>query len=618
MEENQKSSEYKVQTSSVTASKQSASSKAVHSWRLLLGCAFLATLLGLVLTPWSYGARHSLSNAYVLCSPSKNIWTVDPARERVECLGVQTGRIFSTGSRDEVQAAWATLSSPDGAGSEKVLEELQVRASDVVVPGLTDAHAHVLQYGHSVQLSLEGSSSIAEIVHRIKAYINSHPDVLNDSTRWIEGMGWDQTKWEIQDFPTAADISSDPLLKDRPIVLYRIDVHAAWLSERALELTRVAQGGTLPSKVDGGDIIRDSKGTETGVLIDNAMSLVPVPAWTEAQTEEYYQRAMHDALAVGLTSIHDADTEPQFIKFFKRKAEEGTLPLRLYLMGNVPSEDYWGSKIPRMENYGVHRRLSVKSVKLFTDGALGSWGAALLEPYSDRTDYSGLLRISPEKLENLVDQFWKDGFQTNIHCIGDRANHVVLNIFERMFKKYPNLDGRPRIEHAQIMTQDDLKRTGELGVIASVQPTHATSDMWYAETRLGAERIKGAYAYSTLLNVSSKSVLPLGSDFPVEGINPLLGFYAAVSRLSVKGDSPHGSGGWRPEQRLTRLEALKGMTLDAAYASFAEKDIGSIEPSKKADFVILDKNIMRVPFHEILEAKVKATVIDGQIAYGEI
>jgi len=287
-------------------------------------------------------------------------------------------------------------------------------------------------------------------------------------------------------------------------------------------------------------------------------------------------------------------------------------------MGNVPSESYWGPQIPRLLNYGRHGRLNIRSIKLYTDGALGSWGAALLAPYSDKPETSGIMRSTPNALATLVQHFWKDGWQVNIHCIGDRANKIVLDIFEDIIEtNFVNVtDWRPRIEHAQIMQVSDIERAGRLDVITSVQPTHATSDMWYAESRLGPTRLKGAYAYQTQLQASASKVLPLGSDFPIEGVNPLLGFYAVISRLSVEGVSPHGAGGWYPEQRLTRAQALKGMTLDAAYASFAEKDLGSLTVGKKADFVILDRDIMTVPYSDILATKVQATVIDGSLAYG--
>jgi len=294
------------------------------------------------------------------------------------------------------------------------------------------------------------------------------------------------------------------------------------------------------------------------------------------------------------------------------------LQIRLYAMGWVPSSNYsaWENKFPRLLDYGVRGRLNVRAVKLFADGALGSWGAALLEPYSDKPQSDGIMRFDAAELTNLMKALWHADWQVNVHCIGDRANRIVLDIFQDLTQAQVTVTARrPRIEHAQIVAPEDVKRFGTLGVIPSVQPTHATSDMWYAETRLGTRRIRNAYAYQTMLQ-ASRNVLPLGSDFPVEGVNPLLGFYAAVSRLSVTGTSPHGAGGWYPEEALTRTQALKGMTLDAAYASFAENKLGSLQPGKKADFVILDRDIMRVPLPEILQTQVFATVVDGKIEYG--
>lgn len=485
----------------------------------------------------------------------------------------------------------------------------------VVVPGLTDAHAHIIENGYMTQLPLTATSSIQDVVDRVKQYIQTHPDVYHNTSRWIEGMGWDQTKWPERLFPTASDLDQDPLLKGRLISLSRIDGHARWVSPAVLELMN-----DLPKEVEGGQIVRGEQGKPTGIFVDNAMNLIPIPHWTERQISDFFDSTIKEALSRGLTSIHDADSKLDHLAFFKKMAERGKLPNRIYAMGNVPSDEYWGDQIPRLINYGKHRRLNVRGVKLYADGALGSWGAALLEPYSDNPSTSGLMLSSPETLGKLVQQFWRDGWQTNIHCIGDRANNVILDVFENVLN---NLGGnvtewRPRIEHAQIFSQADLKRMVRLGVIASVQPTHATSDMGYAETRLGPERIRGAYAYKTLLKASPANVLPLGSDFPVEGVNPLLGFYAAVSRLAVDGSSPHGDGGWFPDERLTRAEALKGMTLDAAYASFAEKELGSLSPGKKADFVVFDRDIMTIPVNEILEAKVKATVVDGGVVYGTL
>ncbi|KAJ8074808.1 hypothetical protein PM082_019133 [Marasmius tenuissimus] len=565
----------------------------------------------------------------IICSKSSKIYTVDSATPRVECIGIYGSNILDTGSLADVtrsfeSARWLNMLSyvPSAITSliYRAPKVTWIDENSIIVPGLADAHAHIIENGFKTQLQLDTAKSVSEVIERVKAYILARPDIPED--RWIEGMGWNQEKWPEARFPTAADLDADPLLKGRPIALRRVDGHATWVSSRGL-------------------IVRDEEGRPTGVFVDNAIDLIPAPEWSEEQLSEYFNITMTDALSFGLTSIHDADTRPQMRKFFIKQAEAGrflwAVPLDFRLNGLYPHTENpqmrlfvmlnGNEEVPpngQLYNHGKHGRLTIRSIKLYTDGALGSWGAALLEPYTDKPDTKGIMRYTHAEVDQLIRKYWKAGWQVNVHCIGDKANHVVLDVFEDIIKgktdetKANVTEWRPRIEHAQIMTQDDLKRAGALGVITSVQPTHGTSDMWYAETRLGPDRIKGAYAYQTLLKNSPIGILPLGSDFPIEGVNPLLGFYAAVAHLAVDGTSPHGEGGWYPSERLTRAQALKGMTLDAAYASFTEKDYGSLEPGKKAEFVILDKDIMTVPFEDILQTKVRATVIDGRVAYGEI
>ncbi|KAH9948445.1 amidohydrolase family-domain-containing protein [Amylocystis lapponica] len=547
-----------------------------------------------------------------------SIYTVDPTSPTVDCLLVRRDTVVDTGSL-RTPSSLPSLARAHPTQLTKPLPVLRVPPGAIVVPGLADAHAHLVQYGFKMQLQLDGASSLDDVLDRIEAYILAHPNVSDDPSHWVEGMGWDQTRWVgwRGGFPTAADLASRPLLAPRPIVLYRVDVHALWVSPRALELTRstIPDGWPAPGEIEGGEIIRDEDNVPTGVFLDTAMALVPTPPWSHAQLEEYAERAMRDALAVGLTNVHDAATDVRMIELFRRMADEGRLPIRIYAMGNSEETTYWGDRIPRLENYGRDARLDVRSVKLFTDGALGSWGAALLEPYTDKPTTRGLMRSSQAALAETVRQFWDDGWSVNIHCIGDRANKVVLDIFESLAANDSIARRRPRIEHAQIMRLEDLERVGRLG-----DSKNRTSDMWYAESRLGPERIKGAYAYQSLLQSSPNGILPLGSDFPVENINPLLGFYAAVSRLDVHGESPHGPQGWFASERLTRAQALKGMTLDAAYAAFAENERGSLTAGKKADYVILDTNIMRedAPFEDILKTQVRATVIDGRVMYGGV
>ncbi|KAJ7647632.1 amidohydrolase family-domain-containing protein [Roridomyces roridus] len=552
---------------------------------------------------------------YVVCSPSNSqlIYTVDAKHPRAQCISIRAGHIADVGNESDIRRTWL---SPFG------LNVRYTEPGQIIVPGFADAHAHLLQQGYKMQLELDGAQSVDEVVERIKSYILQHPDVHANTSRWIEGLGWDQTKWPGAQFPTAADLSKDPLLRGRPILLQRVDVHASWVSER-----QVALMSPLPHDVEGGKIIRDADGNPTGIFVDNAMTLIPQPAWTPQQYTDFFNTAVAEALKYGVTSVHDAFTDPAAVTFFKGVADAGKLPIRLYLMAAPFSENFTGwepSRIEKLSDYGLHGRLNLRSVKLFTDGALGSWGAALLEPYSDRPDTRGIMRSSATTMDRLIRSAWKAEMQVNVHCIGDRANKVVLDVFESILAEEARAGNgdvsafRPRIEHAQIMQPTDLERIGRLGVIPSVQPTHGTSDMWYAETRLGPQRIKGAYAYHTLLEASPNNIMPLGSDFPVEGVNPLLGFYAAVSRLDTAGNSPDGGGGWFPEQRLTREQALKGMTYDAAYASFSEDVLGTLQKGKRGDFVILDRNIMEVNLQDILRTKVVATVIDGEVAYGNL
>ncbi|KAI0341229.1 hypothetical protein BDW22DRAFT_1359484 [Trametopsis cervina] len=593
-------------------------------------------------------SRHGSSTpivpqSYAVCGQSPNsIYTVDDTKPNVDCILVHQDEVRVTGNTSEIHRYWGEYQSEvikrfygNEPKARKPLSMYHLKPGSIIVPGLTDSHAHLIEYGFKMQLPLDNASSLEDILDIIEAYVDEHPEVHEEPPTWVQGMGWDQTRWNgwSGQFPTAAHLASRKSLQDVPISLSRVDGHALWVSSRALEIAQQQlPGKRWPSDDDvaGGQIVRDSTGHPSGVFVDNAMALVRPPPWSLEDRDSYLALALQDAVSVGLTSVHDAASTLDNIETFRSFADDGRLPIRIYAMGNSENKTYWGNSIPRLEDYGEHERLNIKSIKLYTDGALGSWGAALLQPYSDKPATSGLMRIDPGTLETVVEKFWEDGWGVNIHCIGDRANKVVLDIFERIMTAESQKTGediltvadrrRPRIEHAQIMRLEDLQRAGRLGVITSVQPTHATSDMWYAEKRLGSERIRGAYAYQTLLQASPKHILPLGSDFPVEGINPLLGFYAAVSRLDVRGESPHGSSGWYPSEKLTRAQALKGMTLDAAYASFAEARLGSLEPGKKADFVVLDRDIMSedTPASEILKTVVQATVIDGRIAFGAL
>ncbi|KZT51398.1 hypothetical protein CALCODRAFT_460505 [Calocera cornea HHB12733] len=576
-----------------------------------------AVVIAAVFILWK-SPKSSLPTTYALCSKSRQIYTVEPDLPTVECVVVDGAYIADLGSREDITQRWGDKyktgpipGSPQSVAKSGLVFKTLPKGH-AVVPGLSDSHAHVLDYGKTMQLPLAGSRSVEEIVKRTREYIERHPDVLNDTSIWIQGGGWDQTLWEGGEFPTWRDLDADPVLKGRPIVLDRIDVHASWVSSRVLEIL-----SPLPDGVEGGHIIRDGDGAPTGVFVDNARQLIAArkPPDTEAQLFAYYKTAMRDALEHGLTHIQDAATYPNYVDFFVNMADKNMLPIRLTLMAHIDGDDYWGGNFTKLFGY-ADNRLTMRSVKLFMDGALGSWGAAMIEPYSDKPTEHGLLLSQPQAMLKLIDQFIADDWQVNVHCIGDRANNIVLDALETALAKHTHGDRRPRIEHAQILTPGDLRRFGKLGVIASVQPTHATSDMGYAEQRLGPERIKGAYAWRSLVENGAR--LALGSDFPVEGINPLLGFYAAVTRLRPDGTSPHGPGGWYPAQALSRQEALHGLTLGAAYAAFQETQLGSLRVGKRADLVVLDQDIMTVPLERILRTRVRATIVDGRVGWGKV
>ncbi|KAJ7434315.1 amidohydrolase family-domain-containing protein [Mycena galericulata] len=535
---------------------------------------------------------------YSLCSRHANIYTVDSGNSQVECLVVNDSRIVRTGSFSEI----------------KLIRDLPIRfipKNAIVVPGLSDSHGHLLEYGASRQLALEGTVTINDTVARVREYILSNPDILNNPHAFIRGGGWDHTSWPGASWPTAADLDADPVIRGRPVALQSKDCHAQWVSARTLELS-----APLPPAVEGGIILTDDTGAPTGVLLDNAQELLQMPPLTEAEIIQRFTVAVNDALSHGLTSVHDAGLDPGSLDFFVRQAEKGHIPIRIYGMKFFDeNEPYWGN-VSKPLIGAANGRLTARSVKIFADGALRTGGSALYEPYTDNPSTNGFMRLSSEVLFEFIPRFLRDGWQVNVHAIGDRANGIVLDAFEASLKGVNVTALRPRLEHAQLLTKADMQRLGKLGVIASVQPTHVTSDMWYAQDRLGPERVKGLYAFRSL--IASGAKITLGSDFPVETMNPLAGFYAAITRVSLTGDSPHGPGGWFPEERLTRQEALRGMTIDPAYASFTESELGSLEPGKRADFTVLSRDIMKIPVSQILQTKVLATVLDGQVAYGTL
>jgi predicted amidohydrolase YtcJ len=525
------------------------------------------------------------------------IYTVDKTRPVVSALAVARGRILFAGSDADAKAlANAATSVIDLHGA-------------TVVPGFTDAHAHLLGLGDMLRrVNLAGSSSYDEVIDRVKARAK---DVKPGE--WIRGRGWDQNRWPSKEFPTHDALSR--AFPTNPVVLERVDGHAYLANAKAMELARVSASTADP---EGGRIIRLASGAPSGVFIDNAQILIDraIPAATRDETRKAIIAAIAECNRWGLTGIHDAGEDAATIGIFEELAKAGSYNLRNYVMLSDPGEPGSPAALgnpylrrgPQSALYDGH--LWIRAIKLYADGALGSRGAALLAPYADEPANSGLLLSRPEHIRAWADAALRSGFQVNVHAIGDRGNRVVLDAFESALRAAPKPDHRFRIEHAQVLSAEDIPRFAKLSVIPSMQPTHQTSDMGWAETRVGPQRIRGAYAWRSLLNTGV--VIPSGTDFPVEEVNPLLTFHAAVTRQDPR-NLPLG--GWYPDQKMTREEALQSMTIWPAYAGFQESVLGSLTTGKYADFVVLDRDIMRIPDTEILGTRVISTWIGGKRVY---
>ncbi|TFY79694.1 hypothetical protein EWM64_g4319 [Hericium alpestre] len=557
-----------------------------------------------------------VTDAYALCSKDgAMIYTVDPDRPQVQCMLVLDKRIEYIGSLEEVHRYWQSpdfiyLNMPTDQFVRPRLEIRFIKSGSIVVPGMSDSHAHMLEYGASRLIPLESAKTVPDAVAAVRRFILTDEDTQADIHKYVEGWGWDHTQWPIQEFPTAADLDVDPVIRSRPVVLQSKDGHAIWVNSRILDIL------TIPDEVEGGIIVRDAAGKPTGCFLDNAQYLVPIPPPTQKDLEKRFKLVTDDALSFGLTSIHDAGFDPKSLEFFKELAAADKLPIRIYGMTYFDeTAEYWGDKVQPIIG-AAGGRFTARSVKIFADGALRSGGSALFEPYTDNPSTRGFMRIEPEVLNAWIPRFLRDGWQVNVHAIGDRANALVIDAFEHALKGINVTALRPRLEHAQIIRHVDMERLGKLGVIASIQPTHATSDMLFGEQRLGPERVKLLYAFRSMINHGAR--ITFGSDAPVETMNPLYGFFAAITRVAPDGTSPQGPDGWFPEQRLTREEALRGMTIDPAYASFTDDQLGTLTPGKRADYVVLSKDIMTVPAAEILETEVVATALDGKPVYGEL
>jgi predicted amidohydrolase YtcJ len=526
-----------------------------------------------------------------------NIYTVDNARPHVSALAARGGRIVFIGSDAEARSlARSTTRVVDLHGQ-------------TVLPGFIDAHAHLVGLGDQLRrVNVAGATSYEEVVNRVKAWAK---DVKPG--QWIQGRGWDQNRWPSKAFPTHDALSR--AFPNNPVVLERIDGHAVLANARAMELAKITTTTTDPA---GGRIIRTRTGAPSGVFVDNAQSLVDraIPAATREETRKAILAAIAECNRWGLVGVDDAGEPASVIAIYEELARAGNYNLRNYVMLSDPGEpgsaagraNRYLQRGPQSELYDGH--LWIRAIKLYADGALGSRGAALLAPYSDEPSNSGLLVSKPEHIRAMAEMGLRRGFQVNVHAIGDRGNRIVLDAFEAALKTVPKADHRFRIEHAQVLSPSDIPRFARLGVIPSMQATHQTSDMRWAESRVGPQRIGGAYAWRSLLNTGV--IVPNGTDFPVEEVNPLLTFHAAVTRQDP---TNWPAGGWHPEQKMTREEALQSMTIWPAYAGFQEGVLGSLSPGKYADFVVLDRDIMKVPATEILRSRVISTWIGGKAVY---
>ncbi len=513
------------------------------------------------------------------------IYTVDSSFSTAEAMAVKDGKIIATGTNDFIHQHYQSKENMDAQGK-------------AVYPGFIDAHAHFVGYAQSLFVAdLYDTKSFDEVLERLKAFVAKHPD-----EKWILGRGWDQNKWPGKTYPTNEKLNQ--LFPDKPVYITRVDGHAAICNQKAFDVAKVVPG----QKINGGDA-ETKNGKLTGVLIDNAKALVSqfIPTLSKDDYAKRLLAAEKNCFEVGLTTITDCGLNYKDVDAIDTLQKEGKLQMRLYVMLSDDKEnfDHYLPKGPYKTD-----KLFVHGFKFYADGALGSRGACLLEPYNDKKDWKGFLLSSIAHFDSSAQILAGTEFQMCTHAIGDSGNRMILNVYHKVLKG--KNDKRWRIEHAQIINKNDFNLFGQSSIIPSVQPTHATSDMYWAEERLGKERLKGGYAYKQLLE--QNNWLPLGTDFPVEDISPFKTFLAAVARKDAKGFPENG---FQKENALSREETIKGMTIWAAKADFLEKEVGSLEKGKKADFIILDNDLMKVNENKILQTKVVATYLGGKKVFGK-
>jgi len=505
-------------------------------------------------------------------------------------IAFREGKVLKTANEGTLAGEYAGARVLDGEGN-------------VMLPGLIDAHGHVMGLGfQELDVDVAGAGSLDSTLQMVSNYASEYSD-----REWILGRGWNHTRWDINRFPTAEEL--DGAVEDRPVWLSRVDGHAGWANTKAMEAAGITAETEDPQ---GGKIIRDENGNPTGVFIDAAMNLVEseVPARTDQEREMALEKALQQMSAHGITSVHDAGVGVDTWQLYTDFADNGKMITRIYGMISGPGETFDTlSENGPITSY-AEDRLALRSVKLYADGALGSRGAAMIEPYSDDPGNRGLLFASEEEMTDMIMKTASEGYQTNVHAIGDRANRVVLDAFANVKDSLGDQGLRHRIEHAQIVSLKDIPRFEELNIIASMQPTHATSDMNMAEDRVGPDRIEGGYAWKTFLEQGT--VVASGSDFPVEDVNPFYGLYSAITRQDHQGNP---EGGWHPDEALSRENALRSFTIDAAYAGHQEEILGTLEDGKWADFILIDRDIMDVPREEIWQTKVLETWVAGEQVY---
>lgn len=471
---------------------------------------------------------------------------------------------------------------------------------NTLLPGLIDAHGHVIGLGDNLsQLDVRGAKSVDEVTNKLKVF-------ADNKQGWIIGRGWNQELWADTRFPTAKDL--DKVVNDRPVVLSRVDSHAIWVNSKALELAGITAQTKAP---EGGEIIKDEFGNPTGIFVDKAESLITqhMPAPSKQDISDSLDAAGKHLLSLGITSTHDAGIDKTTWEVYKERGDLGNLPLRIVAMLSGASPDL-DTMLKAGRYHDKNDFMEIRSVKVYADGALGSRGAALIEEYADRPGHHGLMLETQEKLEALFTQSFKSGFSANTHAIGDKANKVVLDAYQNVFKKTGGILLRNRIEHAQIVTTDDIPRFKALKTIPSMQPVHATSDMHMAEQRLTEKQLSGAYAWQTFLQQGS--VVAAGSDYPVELANPFDGLYSAITRMD---HNKLPENGWRASEVLSREDALRAFTLGGAYAAHQEFKVGSLEKGKWADFILIDKDYFKVPVEEIYKTNVLQTWVAGKLRY---